>query len=294
MTISCSNFELFCFESVIQQGNHLMKSELTPSANRVRRHCRNLVVCAVMISTALVGCTQPEPETASPKSRGETITDRYVEVTGGFEVYAKIQNRVTEGLITLPAQGLEMNLTIYAAKPNKTYLIIKSPAVGTIESGTNDGEAWSNSLMAGPVLRTGNEKLTTLRDATFDRLVHWRQVYNQAEYVGSSDVAGTACDEIRMVPVQGPPQTFHYEQESGLLAKIDAIMVSDAGELRIESYFSEYKRVDGILIPHKVRIIAMGQERVFTTKSCKHNVDLPSDRFEPPADVRALITTNDG
>ncbi len=271
-----------------------MKSDMKPSVNRVRRHYRHFVACAVMISTALVGCAQPEPETASPKSRGESIVDRYVEVTGGLEAYAKVQNRVTEGLITLPSQGLEMNLTIYAAKPNKTYLIIKSPAVGTIESGTINGEAWSNSLMAGPVLKTGNEKVSILRDATFDRLVHWRQAYKQAEYVDSRDIAGTACDEIRMVPVEGLPQIFYYERESGLLAKIDAVMVSDAGELRIESYFGDYKRVDGILIPHNVRIIAMGQERVFTTKSCSHNVDLPSDRFDPPADVRALIAKQDG
>jgi hypothetical protein len=58
----------------------------------------------------------------------------------------------------------------------------------------------------------------------------------------------------------------------------------------LESYISDYREVDGILLPFKVRVAVAGQTRVMTNTSVKHNVELPADRFAVPEDILALIT----
>jgi hypothetical protein len=51
----------------------------------------------------------------------------------------------------------------------------------------------------------------------------------------------------------------------------------------------DYKEVDGILIPHRSETDVAGTKRLLTIHSIEQNVDLPEDRFHPPADVQKLI-----
>ena len=60
------------------------------------------------------------------------------------------------------------------------------------------------------------------------------------------------------------------------------------GSIPMASFISDYKPVDGVLYAHSVRVVVMGQERVLKTESIRHNVDLPADRFDLPAEIRAL------
>jgi hypothetical protein len=44
-----------------------------------------------------------------------------------------------------------------------------------------------------------------------------------------------------------------------------------------------------LLQPHKVRSKVLGQEFLFTIDHAEYNIDMPKDRFDVPADVRALM-----
>ena len=57
-----------------------------------------------------------------------------------------------------------------------------------------------------------------------------------------------------------------------------------------EMFLSDYREVDGVLLPHDFRRVSMGQSRRFKMESIRHNVELPADRFELPDDVKSLLT----
>lgn len=260
----------------------------------IRSHCRPIALIAAALSAACCSTTLYAQSDDDPVQRGEAIADRYIKVTGGQAAYDKIHNRVVEATLSLPAQGLELGLTIYSARPNKTFITVNAPELGSMDSGTTQTQAWSNSLMAGPALKEGEEETTTLREAVFDRFAYWRKAYDKAQYVGQSDVDGTPCHKVVLSREVGQPQTVHYEKQSGRIAKIEGVVSSPAGEFPIESYLSDYREVDGVMVAHKVRVLVMGQERIATTKTCKHNVDLPNDRFDPPQEVQELIDQQEG
>ena len=123
-----------------------------------------------------------------------------------------------------------------------------------------------------------------------DRWVYWRKTYKSVELIGESKVDNVACYDVKLTPAKGHSQTLSYAQESGLLLRISAVLDSQMGEIEILSYLSDYREVDDILLPHETRVDVMGQQRSFKVKSYKHNVDLPEDRFDPPVDVKAILT----
>ena len=221
--------------------------------------------------------------------KAETILDKYVEVTGGKTAYAKLTNRVTKATMELLGQGLQFSLTIHGARPNKMYTLMESEAFGKMERGTDGEVVWEMNVMTGPQIKEGEERALVLRGAAFDAVTHWRKLYKKAECVGVGTVADKPCYKIVLTPKEGQPETRYYDKESNLLVKTELTLTLPTGTIPFESYASDYKRVDGILIPHKARVVVMGSERVMTVDSIEHNVKMPKDRFKLPEDIQALV-----
>ena len=55
------------------------------------------------------------------------------------------------------------------------------------------------------------------------------------------------------------------------------------GEIEVEVFPSDYKVVDGVLLPFKVTQKVLTQEIVMKLTEVKHNVELPADTFNRPA-----------
>lgn len=221
--------------------------------------------------------------------KAEKILDRYVEAAGGLAAFDAITNRATKGSLELVAQGITMNMTVYAAKPNNAYVLAEAEALGKMESGISGDVAWSNSVLQGPQIKEGPEKDNSMRDATFDRLIYWRKDLESAETIGVESVDGKPAYKVITSPKLGKEQTLYFDQASKLLVKIESTAVSQAGEIPLEAYIEDYREIDGVRLPHRIRVNVLGQERIITTHSAEHNVQIPPGRFDLPADVQALL-----
>ncbi len=255
------------------------------------RYCINGLTLCVFLSLVLVCFAPPGVLHAAEANLpdGELILDKYVEVTGGIEAYEKIHNRVTKVTIEIVQAGIKATITIYHAKPNKVYTQAEMDALGKMEGGTNGDVAWELSTMTGPKIKEGQERADALREAFFDKLAYWRKVYQKAECIGVEPIEGRACYKVVMTPKTGKPQTFYFDQKTNLLVKVESIMEHQMGTIPIEVFMSDYKEIDGILFPHKAKAKVLGQERIITTESIKHNVEMPEDLFNLPEEIQALV-----
>ena len=61
------------------------------------------------------------------------------------------------------------------------------------------------------------------------------------------------------------------------------------GKMTIAVKMLDYKPVDGIMFPHRILQEAMGVSVEITVDSIEHNIEFPADRFDPPAEVQALL-----
>ena len=258
---------------------------------RSSRHLSTTMTGSILTALVLGGLAIPGLARAADEAlpTGEAILDNYVEVTGGKAAYAKLHNSVMKGTWELVGMGIKADMTIYAAEPNNTYVLLEGEALGKIEEGISGDVAWAMTVIAGPRIKEGEEKATSLREAAFHGTVQWRKLYKKAECVGMETVNDKPCYKVVLTPHEGKPLTSYYDQESGLLAKTELTLVTPMGEIPVEAYSSDYQRVDGILISRQTIVNVMGQKRMITLKSIEHNVDMPKDRFKLPEDIQALL-----
>ncbi len=224
---------------------------------------------------------------ALPKA--ETILDHYIEVTGGKAAYEKRKSEITTGTVEFAAQGLKGTLTHYAAAPDKSYSVIELDGIGKMEEGAINGIVWDKNPMLGPRIKSGEEKAQGLRGAMFNSHLNWRKAYTKAETVGVENVEGEDCYKVVLTPNEGKPETAYFSKKTGLEVKRTTTAVSPMGEMQVEAIASNYKDFDGILEPTKVVQKVAGQELVMTIQSIKVNPEIPADKFEPPAEIKALM-----
>lgn len=251
-----------------------------------------LVVIGCAATNAILAAEQEFPG-------AEEILCRYVTATGGKAAYDKIKNRVTTGTMEIAGQGIKLSGTLYAAKPNLVRTVLESDATGKIESGTDGRVVWENSLIKGPAIKKDSERSNALRDSTFDRFVYWNTGYGKAECVGKQAVDGSMCFKIVLTPKrtktstavqkESEPLTLYINEESSLITKIESKVVSAAGTIPVETYSSDYKSVDGIMIPQRFVMKVLNQERIMTISSIEQNVELPKDFFDLPDEIQALV-----
>jgi hypothetical protein len=244
-----------------------------------------------LISIAAVAAFAAPQDAAKPEAlpKAEAILDRYIEVTGGKAAYAKRTSEITTGTMEFAAQGLKGTLIRYSAPPDKSYGSIELDGIGKIEQGTVDGVAWDKNAMTGPHVKSGEEKTQSLRDATFNSALNWRSVYAKAETAGVETIDGEECYKVILTPADGKPVTSYYQKKSGLAVKQTMIVVSQMGESPVEAVMSDYKDFGGILTPTKMIQKAAGQEFSITILSLKANEEIPADKFDPPAEIKALL-----
>ncbi len=243
---------------------------------------------AVLAAALLMAVARPVPgQEALPQA--EQIMDWYVDATGGLAAYDKVDNRVVHSTLEIAKAGLKLSVTAYQAKPDKAYSVVESQMTGKIENGTDGEVVWEMSAMAGPQIKEGKEKALFLHLNTFDRLAYWRKSFKKVETSGLESVNGRSCYKVVGTPHEAPPQALFFDRETHLLSKLAMTMEIPAGSVPMESYLDEYKAVDGILIPHKVTIKVLSQERIGTVESVEQNVQLPASRFDLPSEVKALL-----
>jgi hypothetical protein len=244
---------------------------------------RYLVAALVGIASFAFAQTEPLP-------KAETILDRYVEVTGGKAAYEKRKNQIETGTIELKAQGLKGTLLRYAADPAEAYSIVEIEGVGKIEDGLDKGVAWDKNPMLGPKIKTGQEKAQYVREAAFNSPIHWRELNSKVETVGTETVDGELTYKVVLTPSEAPAETMYFQKKSGLAVKTVATVVSAMGEAPVEMFASDYKTLGGILVPTKITQKLAGQEIIITLSDVKTNQPIPADRFDPPAEIKALLS----
>jgi hypothetical protein len=248
----------------------------------------HIVLTAAVLAAFLVA---PLPVLAGDDlPKAEEVMAKYIEALGGKEALEKIHNRVTKATVAMPDQGITLEVTTYAAEPNKSYVVLESEMMGRIEQGTDGKVSWSkHPMMGGARILEGAEREQSLQRAIFHDKLQWRKLYKKVECQGIESVDGKDCYKLLATPETGNPETWYFAKDSRLLVKTQAKVSTPMGEMQIESAESDWKKVDGVLIAHKMTITTPMGGRVMTVNSVEHNVDLPKDRFDLPEDIKSLI-----
>jgi hypothetical protein len=248
------------------------------------------VVIAALVAGLAVGFW-PAGEQDQHGLTGEQIIDQSIEAMGGPAAFEKRRTRISKGVFEAPGQGIRAKVTIWEAAPNKKYTLMDFGERGQERAGTDGRVHWQVGPQQGVRILEGEERARAVRESTFNTLLHWRDLYKEAEYLGDIELDGRTCQRVRMVPAEGAPKTVYYDSRTHLSVREDVTVKTPYAELKVEVRLGDYKRVGDVLVAHTItqRIPELKVEQRLVFDSIRDNVEIPDEQFELPQEIQALL-----
>lgn len=254
---------------------------------------------AVVLGGVLVGRGAPALAQDTPPKlpTAEKVLDKTIEAQGGKEAFEKIKSRVTKGTIEVTAgpQSFKGTIERYEAAPDLRYSEVKLGPTPT-RTGSDGFVHWEISQSGAKILE-GDEKEAAIRRARFNALLYWRDLYDKVECVGKEKIDDHLCVKVVLTPRVGAPITAYYDWKNGLPLGTDEVRKQGDGELRYEERYDDFRKVDGVMLPFKIKRVVSGggqtQTIVYTFQTIEHN-SVPPERFDLPEEIKKLQGTSGG
>jgi hypothetical protein len=247
---------------------------------------RSFVLSLIALCAGVIqGPARGQEPGSLPKA--EAVLDQYIEATGGKAAYEKFKSRTLTGMIEITGANITGKIQIFQAAPNRLAVVTEVGPAGKTIQATDGKSAWEISPLTGDRLLDGAEKEDFLRKAKFNEELHVKELYQKLECDGIEDVDGKPAYKIVLTAKTGKTETEYYDKASHLLVKESTTAKGPMGEITVETFPSDYKPADGILIARTATQKALGQQIVIKLTEIKHDVDIPADTFRRPASLDA-------
>ena len=234
-----------------------------------------------------------QAKAAAPTLTADEVIEKHLAAVGGRAALAKLTSRTATGTIAMSMQGNEIPGTadIFLKAPNKTRTYIKIDlaqfgAGEVIVDQRCDGQtAFASNSMQGDRDITGDQ-LQGMLNARFPTpLLDYKSAGAKVELVGREKLGDRETYVVRYIPKAGPASTNYFDAETFLdLRTVTKINVPEAGgEMEQTNDSEDFREVDGVKIPHVLKIVNPMQAMTITFTKIEHNKPLDDAMFSKPA-----------
>jgi len=175
----------------------------------------------------------------------EQILERYF-LAGKFEKLQKVQTIILTGSIV--QQDL-MPVKIVRQRPDKYYMEFDVADMTAYQ--VYDGQkAWITAPWSGnnaPQVLPPERSVDLKNKADMDGVLYnWKEKGHQAEFTGTDSVEGSPAYKIRVTRRDGGIETLLIGQKDFMLLKRYYKRMAGGKEILVESWFRDYRPVEGI------------------------------------------------
>jgi CubicO group peptidase (beta-lactamase class C family) len=224
----------------------------------------------------------------APKVSVDEVLAKAVNALGGEANWRKISSREMKYDIDFEHQGVKGTVTSYQKAPNlsaseTTFTALGKPIATAYEyfDGASGGDVTSFS----PADTLTGQRLEDVKvENDFYGLLNWKTGLKSAE-VSRIDKLGD--EEVYVVvirPEKASEYTYFISTRTFLPLKKSGVIVSSTSSVKLpmSQTFSDYRAVDGVMIPYKTvtSTPSMG-DVVSYVKEIKHNVSVDDAKFKP-------------
>jgi len=219
----------------------------------------------------------------------DDVIKNYLTAMGGVDNMKKIQTVKAEG--NFQQGGMNFPFTMYQKRPNSQ--LIEATFQGMTQKIAFDGTTgWVINPFQG---RADAEKMDgdQLKDQKFQAdidgpFVDYAAKGYKIDYVGQEDIDGSPTNHLKLTTADGDIRDYYFDKDASLLVKEkDHIKMQDGSTQDAEANFSDYKQVDGVLIPFTIENVSEYQGQKFSSfikvDSLQHNVAIDDAIFKMPA-----------
>jgi outer membrane lipoprotein-sorting protein len=208
----------------------------------------------------------------------------------GQDKFMNVQTLKMTGKFT--QQGLEFQVTVYQKQPEKNRQEIVVQGMTIIMA--MDGEtAWAINPMTGspdaqdlPADAIKSLEKEGLSDptASWDNpFLNWKDNGTKIELAGKEDIDGSPAYNLKFTFKENYVVNYFVDATKFLIVKTKSTEAAQGQTFDREIRFSDFRDIDGVLIPAKIDMAINGQVgQVFTMDKCEFNIPIDDSIFKKP------------
>ena len=235
----------------------------------------SIVVVGLVAACAAMSAQTPALPTV------DQVLDKYLAAMGGQAAFDKITTRTAKATIEIPDMGITGAMTMTEKAPNKSLVIIEIAQM-TVREGTDGIVAWDENPQTGLREKAGIELAEYKRGSMFNVETKLKTAYPKMTVAGRDTVNGKAVMVIDAIPEQGAPVKIFFDSETGLILKQAGTRETPEGPITFESFYEDYRPIDGIKQPYTLRQVTSRFTSVIRINEMKHNVPVDDALFRKP------------
>lgn len=221
---------------------------------------------------------------------GEETLDQVLaknyESRGGLEKIKAAKTMIIEG--NAVQMGNETPVLMIVKQPNMMKMEIEIMGKKMVQGYDGKIAWWIMPLMnINEPTEMPEEQAKELKEQaeTMDPLVYYKDKGHKLELLGKEDMEGTEVYKLKYTDKDSKKESFYYlDVESGITLKTSTYRKQGESEILIESLTSDYKEVDGMMVPFQIDVKVNGNVmRTFTVTSYKFNTEVDDAIFALPA-----------
>ncbi len=211
----------------------------------------SLIVVTLFLSLTLSGQTADE------------VRAKWIEAQGGAKALEAIKDTTINGTMELIQMGLSANFTLYQKEPNKMRIDIEIMGMNITQ--VFDGErAWFTNPQTGNI-----EEMPETQSREFarqamgnDSLLHPEKYGITYTFKGKEKINDVEYLVMQQTFSDGTVVDVYIDPKTYLSVKTKGKTINSLTGLPVEAetFQSDYKKIDGTLIPHQMTTYYDGQE----------------------------------
>ncbi len=190
------------------------------------------------------------------------ILKKMVEAQGGKKVLEKVEDMTSSGTLELIQMGMTGSMTMYKKEPNKVRMDIE--VMGMIITQAYDGEtAWGVNPQTGSSEEMPEQQAEYMKRNALgiDAFIYPEKYGISFAYKGKEKIEEKEYLVLEQTFSDGHKATLYIDPKTYLAHKSKSTAMDQMGvEVEQETFESDFKKVNGMTIPHSVIIFQGGEE----------------------------------
>jgi len=240
---------------------------------------RILITALLLLgSIAIFSQEQTTTETDPVNITAQGVINKYIYAIGGIDKFKSVMDRTT--VMTGTAMSQPIEIVVKQKYPDKLFQELRAGEVKQLLYYSN-----GNGMMIIGTEKTEIEKKELERlmmDATMHLLLNPDSFGVKAEYLGIECIDSTDCYAIKLTLPSGIRWFQYYSMQNDLKFKETKEIQTKQGLFEQETYFSDYREVNGLKFPFVIKQHFGLQEIELTVTSIEINTGLDDSIFEMP------------
>jgi len=210
------------------------------------------------------------------------ILEKMIEASGGRKLLSSVKDTTMTGTLNIVMVGMSGSLTIYQKEPNKMRMEME--VGGMVMTTAYDGEtAWWTNPQTGAI-----EELPADQEDEIIRMAYGNDILLNPDKHGvtytlkeSENIEGKDYFVLVQTFSDGYAQTMYIDSKTYLPYKTVATVNQMGVEAESETFLSDYRNIDGMMVSFSIRVFYDGEEAMTMTFSeVKYNTGLEDSLFK--------------